>query len=159
MLDIPQEETKKIKADRVNLRLKGKLKQDLENFCNDKKINSRSKVCKEALNFCLNNESEIDFEIKSQNELKPTITEIKKEVKLPNYIPGYHCSVDNCSDNNVHLNKDYTQRASAYCSNCGQFAREVKPRCAWCWKDNTMLPLQDWYLDKIGIPYPNYDLR
>ena len=40
MLDIPQNETKKIKADRVNLRLSSKLKQDLENFCNDKKINS-----------------------------------------------------------------------------------------------------------------------
>jgi len=38
MLDVPQQETvKRIKADRVNLRLSDKLKQDLENFCNDKK--------------------------------------------------------------------------------------------------------------------------
>jgi len=152
MLDIPQKETKKIKADRVNLRLSGKLKQDLENFCSDKKINSRSKVCKEALNFCLNNESEIDFKIKSQNEVKEIV---KKKTVLPNYIPSYHCLVDNCSDSNVHENENYSQRPSAYCQNCAQFAREVKPRCAWCWKYNTMLLLPEWYLDKIGIPYPD----
>ena len=80
MLDIPQERTKNIKADRVNLRLSDKLKQDLENFCNDKKIKSRSKVCKEALNFCLNNKSEIDFEIKSQNETKPIDIEVKEKL-------------------------------------------------------------------------------
>ncbi len=154
MLDVTQQETvKRIKADRVNLRLSDKLKQDLENFCNDKKINSRSKVCKEALNFCLNNESEIDFKIKSHSEPKPTVTEvIKEKTVLPSFIPAFYCK--DCTD--IHQNEAYASRPKAYCKNCGQFAKEIKPRCAWCWKDNTMLPLQEWYLDKIGIPKPNF---
>ena len=156
MLDVTLQETvKRIKADRVNLRLSDKLKQDLENFCNDKKINSRSKVCKEALNFCLNNESEIEFKIKSHNEQQLTVTEIKEVVKektvLPSFIPAFYCI--SCTE--IHQNEAYASRVKAYCKNCGQFAKEIKPRCVWCRKDNTILPLQEWYLDKIGIPYPN----
>lgn len=157
MLDIPQQATKQSRGDRVNLRLSEKLKQDLEKFCDDKKIKSRSKVCKSALSYCLNGKSEIDFKIKSQNEVKPIVTEVKteKKVVLPNYVPSFHCNVNYCSDDSVHPNENYTQRPSAICSNCNQFAREVKPRCAWCLRYNTLQPLTEYQLDKIGIPKPS----
>lgn len=157
MLDIPQEITKHSKGDRVNLRLSEKLKQDLEKFCNDKKIKSRSKVCKSALSYCLNGKSEIDFKIKSQNEVKPIVTAVKteKKVVLPSFIPSFHCKIDNCSNDNVHSNENYTERPSAICSNCNQFAREVKPRCAWCLRYNTLKPLTEYQLDNIGIPKPS----
>ena len=157
MLDIPQQATKQNLGNRVNLRLSEKLKQDLEKFCNDKKIKSRSKVCKSALSYCLNGKSEIDFKIKSQNEVKPIVTQVKSEKKvvLPSYIPAYHCNVDNCDDESVHTNENYSQRPSAICSNCNQFARDVKPRCAWCLRYNTLKPLTEYQLDSIGIPKPN----
>ena len=127
----------------ISLRLDDSFLDEIDAKC-DTQSCTRSDFIKQAVENVLH-----------KQDPKPAVTEVKEKTVLPSFIPAFYCV--GCTD--IHQNEAYASRPKAYCKNCGQFAKEVKPQCVWCFKLNTLLPLQDWYLDKIGIPYPNYDLR
>lgn len=80
-------------------------------------------------------------------------TEIQKVKVLQEFIPAFFCSVPQCIE--IHPNENYKVRPGAYCSNCGQFAKDYsKQICVWCGKHGTLLQMYPFRLDYLGIPNP-----
>ena len=80
-------------------------------------------------------------------------TEIQKVKVLPSFIPAFFCSVPQCME--IHPNENYNIRPGAYCSNCGQFAKDNSRQvCVWCGKHGTLLQIYQFRLDYLGIPNP-----
>ena len=143
------------KNNRLNIRFKDPLKEDLNKFCIEKNIKSRAKVAKEALDFALNGKSDIPFDIKLDysEELRKAL-EFAEGKKITANCP--HCKgkvrLDPehykkfkqvevkvkvrqsfipgflCSDLScldIHTNPNYQAEPKAYCTNCNQFAKDT----------------------------------
>ena len=153
----------------------------IKEICQNNGNCSESKVVREALNLVTTGNSSI-FESKSAdfpNNERKTIQfaddkkiladcphcqskirldpehykKFKKIVQvLPSFIPAFNCKDDNCVE--IHSNENYSSRPTALCSKCYQFAKKIKPQCAWCQNYSSIVPISETQLDQMGIPKP-----
>lgn len=183
MLDIPQEQIEETneKECRVNVRLNGNQKQELNRICEEKGIKSKSKILKSALDLVTKGTSDIDFGIISDyskesrkilqfEDDKKVLSncphcsgkirldpkhykKFKKEILvIPSYLPGYQCKNETC--NKIHTNPKYQVMPKASCNHCFQLAREIKPQCLWCRKFDTLKPITIEKLEEMNIIKP-----
>jgi len=85
-------------------------------------------------------------------ELRQQIEELKKEPKMPSFIPNYQCKNGTCGQN--HTNPRYTNRPKGKCRNCDQFSANKEGRCSWCDQDEIEEIDKD-ELEDLDIKLPN----
>ena len=88
------------------------------------------------------------------NQLKSQFEQLKKETKMPSYIPAYRCPDGDCGQ--IHKNTRYTYRPKGKCRNCDQYSNKKEGKCAWCKQDELEEIDQDELTDR-GIDLPGYD--
>jgi len=163
---------------KTSLRYSDEQKEKLDEILQKNGNCSRAKVIKSAIDQVTTGKSDIDFgefakphnseeatqEITLDQEksdvncphcegkLHITASKPEQQVVVPSFIPGFRCTEEGCND--FHPNPNYQNRATAICTNCRQFAKNNKGPCPWCMKLNTLQPINDTYLDGIGIPIP-----
>ncbi len=136
-----------MKSDKkTSVRLPSKKLEQIDGICKDNGNCSRAKVIKCALDFVINGKSEIKFDQKNTEQKN------KPEVALQSFIPGFRCTETGCIQ--IHPNPNYKNRVTAYCSRCGQFAKNNIGPCPWCRYLNTLQLVNENWLDQIGIPKP-----
>ena len=174
------QETKEKKTNRVNVRFNDEQIESLDKICADKKIKSRSKVLKSALDLVTKGTSDI-FEIDTDYSKEPRKTilfeddkkilsncphcsgkirldsehykKFKKEILvIPSHIPGYQCKNGTCTK--IHENPKYQEMPKAICNNCFQLDKEVKSQCVFCRKLGTLKPITPLELEKMNIVKP-----
>lgn len=106
---------------------------------------------KKILTACPHCNGKVRLDPEHYKKFKHTVVE-KVEV-LPSFFPAWLCSDPQCME--IHKNPNYKTRPQAYCSNCGQFARDTSRQvCFWCRKTNTLLQIPLFRFDFLGIPSP-----
>ena len=182
MLDILQEQPDETKAKeyRVNVRLNGIQKEELDKICEEKGIKSKSKVLKSALDLVTKGTSNIDFGIStdySHKERKIIQFEDDKKIMsncphctgkirldpkhykkfqktvVQNFIPKYRCVNSDCDE--LHNNENYSKRPIGMCSKCYQFSNKDSGSCPWCIDNNSIVSISNNKLSEMHIPHPN----
>ena len=85
------------------------------------------------------------------NELHTEIEQLKKEPKMPSFIPSYQCKNGTCGQN--HSNPRYTNRPKGKCRNCDQFSPRKEGKCSWC-NENEIEEIDKDELTNLGIELP-----
>ena len=83
--------------------------------------------------------------------LHQQIEELKKEPKMPSFIPSFQCKDGTCGQN--HSNPRYTTRPKGKCRNCEQFSGSKEGKCSWCKQDEIEEIDKDELID-LGIELP-----
>jgi len=168
------------KKKRVNVRLNDEQIASIDKICDDKKIKSRSKVLKSALELVTKGTSDIDFEIVADHSKEPRKTILFEDDKKirgncphckgktsldpehykkfnkvvqQNFIPKFRCKNEEC--NEIHSNDNYSIRPIGICSRCYQFSNKNSGSCPWCSFSDAIIPISDSKLTQMNIPYPN----
>lgn len=87
------------------------------------------------------------------NKLRTENEELKKQPKMPSYIPSYQCLDGNCGQ--IHKNPRYTRRPKGKCSNCDQFSLEKEGKCPWCKEEDSIEEVDKDELEDLGIRLPD----
>lgn len=91
-------------------------------------------------------------QVQENNVLRQQIEQLKKEPKMPSYIPTYQCKDGTCGQN--HTNPRYTTRPKGKCRNCDQFSALKEGKCSWC-KQDEIEEIDKDELTDLGIELPN----
>jgi len=91
-------------------------------------------------------------EIQENIELRQQIEELKKEPKMPSFIPKYPCEDGFCGQ--IHKNPRYASRPKGKCNNCEQFSLTKEGKCAWC-NENEIEEISKDEIEDLGIRLPD----
>jgi len=87
------------------------------------------------------------------NQLQAEAEQLKKEPKMPSFIPSYQCKNGTCGKN--HANPRYTNRPKGKCSNCDQFSPTKEGTCSWCQEKDSIEEIDKDDLENLGIRLPD----